>query len=145
MFYCSVHISFIGTGISCNENVFTVYLSLFIITKFFWKSVDGCNRKINLLPATTDPVKKNQFASCPLQDVPVPIFFPLHITGCRLRDKFCDTGLFSKSVLFVFFLYLNCWDFFSFLQNLFFLLDFQKYLNLKVVNFSTLKLDEIKL
>ena len=40
----------------------------------------------------------------------------LHMTGCRLRDKFCDTGV-----------------------------DFQKYLNLRVVNFSTLKLDEIKL
>ena len=69
------------------------------------------------------------------------------MTECRLRDKFCDTGVNFKRCIFYFFLvkYISKLLRFFLFYKIFFLLDFQKYLNLRVVNFSTLKLDEIKL
>ena len=74
----------------------------------------------------------------------------MYMTGCRLRDTFCDTeGLILKSVLFDFLFLIKYVSqllrFFIFFTKSFFLPDFQEYLNLRVVNFSTLKLDEIKL
>ena len=60
-------------------------------------------------------------------------------------------GLILKNVFFlIYFSFLDKYvskllDLFSFLQNLLFLTDFQQYLNIRVANFSSLKLDELKL
>ena len=72
------------------------------------------------------------------------------MTDCRLRDTFCDTGVnFEKCTFLFFFIFLVKYVSkilrFIFFTKSIFLLDFQKYLNLRVVNFSTLKLDELKL
>ena len=76
------------------------------------------------------------------------------MTGCRLWDKICDTGVdFEKCTLNTFwFFFLDKYvgipkalRFFLFFTKSFFLPDFQQYLYIRVVNSSTLKLDELKL
>ena len=75
------------------------------------------------------------------------------MTNCSLRDKFWDTGVdFEKCTffLFLFFFWINMYVSkalgfsISFYKKKFFP-DFQQYLYMRVVNFSTLKLCELKL